>query len=109
MQGFHPTLRNDQEICQNRRPEYGLAIYVKNKFEMISNVNRSIESQMLNVRKSQTNDIYTVLVIYKAPVCSLADFKAHMLSLYIEFRFSKNLIIVGDFNFDISDDETTTS
>ena len=108
LRGFHSVYRNDQQTIHMKRPEHGLAIYVKTEFEVILSANKStksIESQIINVRKMRTNEIYTVLVVYKAPTCTVADFKSHIMSISRNDIFSKKLIIVGDFNIDICEEQ----
>ena len=103
--GFHPVIRNDQNTkLVDVRPSHGLAVYVKSCHEIISSSRIStekFESLVLNVRNASSRNGYTVMVIYKAPTCSFEGFKAFIRSLSGLQLFDR-LIIVGDFNFDVS-------
>ena len=104
--GFHPIIRNDQHIrLHGVRPTHGLAIYIKNCYQLVSFDKIStekFESISVNVIDSRSQGIYSVVVIYKAPRCGFEEFKNHVLTLST-LPLCKKLIIVGDFNFDVSD------
>ena len=109
--GFHPVIRNDQRAkLVNVRPSHGLAVYVKSCHEIISSSfisTEKFESLVLNIRSASSHNGYTVIVVYKAPTCSFEGFKASILSLSGLPLFDK-LIIVGDFNFDVSREQNKT-
>ena len=105
--GFLPIIRNDQKKTHSIRPSHGLAIYVKNCHEVISTESLStdrIESLAVRVLNVRSHDLHTILVVYKAPTCSFEDFKTHMQKLS-RYHSSEKMIILGDFNFDISRDQ----
>ena len=107
IQGFHSIIRNDQQMRMHGvRPSHGLAIYVKNCFQLVSVDKIStemFESLSVNVIDCRSQSIYSVTVIYKAPRCGFEDFRKHILSLS-KLALNDKLLIVGDFNFDISND-----
>ena len=105
IEGFLPIIRNDQQAnAHGLRPPHGLAMYVKNCHEIVSSETLStekFESLAVKVLNSHSHNLYTILVVYKAPTCSFEDFKTHFRTLS-RFQSSDKLIVVGDFNFDIS-------
>ena len=109
--GFHPVVRNDQKAKSVEvRPSHGLAVYVKSCHEIISSSRISTEKfecLVVNVRNASSLNVYTVIVIYKAPTCLFEDFKAYIMSLSGMQLFDR-LIIVGDFNFDVSREQNQT-
>ena len=48
-----------------------------------------------------SHHIYTILLVYKATLCRFEDFREHM-KILSQLQSSEKLIIVGDFNFDLS-------
>ena len=105
--GFLPIIRNDQQKTQAVRPPHGLAMYVKNCHEVVSFENLStnkFESLAVRVLNMRSYNLYTILIVYKSPTCSLEEFKTHVRKLS-RFHSSDKLIILGDFNFDISRDQ----
>ena len=105
IKGFLPIIRSDQEaMAIGIRPPHGLAMYVKNCHKIISHETLStdkFESLAVNVQNLRSNKLYTIIVVYKAPTCFVGDFKAYIQSMR-NFQMSDRLIIVGDFNFDVS-------
>ena len=105
IEGFHSIFRNDQQTkSPGVRPPHGLAMYVKNCHNIISSETLSMEkfeSLVVNILVSCSHKLYTIIVVYKAPSCRFEDFKTYIQSLR-RFHLSENLVIVGDFNFDIS-------
>ena len=88
------------------RPPHGLAMYVKSCHEIVSSEALStakFESLAVNILNVSSNSIYTLITVYKAPTCSFEDFKTYIQSLRC-FHTSEKLVIVGDFNFDASQD-----
>ena len=108
LEGFLPIVRSDkQQNIQGVRPPHGLAIYVKNCHKIVSFETLSTEKfETLTVRvlAMRSQYIYTILLVYKAPTCKFEDFKEHM-KRSSRFQSSEKVIIVGDFNFDISRDQ----
>ena len=107
IEGFQPIIRNDQ---QNRihgvRPAHGLAIYIRNGHKLVSSekiCTEKFESLSVHIINSRSQNFYSVVAIYKAPTCSFPDFSKHVLSLS-NSQLSDKLVIVGDFNFDVSDE-----
>ena len=107
IEGFSRIIRCDQSArIPGIRPPHGLAMYVKNCHRIVSSETISREKCELltvSVLNMCSNKLYTVVVVYKAPTCSLKDFKACIRSL-ASFELSERLVIMGDFNFDISCD-----
>ena len=107
IEGFHSIIRNDQQIrTHGLRPAHGLAIYIKTCYQLISFDKIStemFESLSVNVLDLRSQSVYSVLLIYKAPRCGFEDFKKHISSLS-NLALNDRLLIIGDFNFDISDD-----
>ena len=107
IEGFLPIIRNDQQKAHSVRPPHGLAMYIRNCHEIVSVETFStdkFEYLAVKVFSSYPRHSYTIIVIYKAPTCSFENFKAHFQNLS-QFQSSDKLIIVGDFNFDISHDQ----
>ena len=107
IKGFKPIIRCDQRVAtHNTRPAHGLAVYIKDCHQLLSvdKVSTELfESLSVNVLNSRSHRLYSVIVIYKAPTCRFEAFKKHIISLSC-LQLSSNIIIVGDFNFDVSDD-----
>ena len=107
IKGFFPIIRCDQcAWIPGIRPPHGLAMYVKNCHRIVSSETISREKCELltvNVLNMCSNKLYSIVVVYKAPTCSLEDFKACIRSL-MRFKLSERLVIMGDFNFDVSCD-----
>ena len=103
--GFRPIIRCDQQAKSKYvRPPHGLAMYVKNCHEVISSQTLStdmVEGLVVNVLNTHSQNLYTIIVVYKAPQCSFELFKVHVGS-FLHLQLSNKLIIVGDFNFDVS-------
>ena len=111
IEGFLPVIRNDQHHkTPHMRPPHGLAIYVRNCHPVVS-VHRistvQFESLAIDVMNSHSGTLYSIIVVYKAPRCPFGEFKKHLLSLS-QLKLSDKLIIVGDFNFNIQNDQNTT-
>ena len=104
---FPQMIRSDQkETMPGMRPPHGLAMYVKNCHKILSSEVLStdqFESLAVKVLNMRSNRIYTLIAVYKAPTCSFEDFKTGIQTLRC-FHTSENLVIVGDFNFDVSQD-----
>ena len=109
IKGFLQVIRNDQkETMSGMRPPHGLAMYVKSCHKILSSEalsTKQFESLAVSVLNMRSNSIYTLIAVYKAPTCSFEDFKACIQSLRC-FHTSEKLIIVGDFNFDVSQDRS---
>ena len=107
IKGFLQIIRCDQrETMSGMRPPHGLAIYVKSCHKIVSSEALSTnkcESLAVDVMNMRSKSIYTLIVVYKAPTCSFEDFKTCIHSLRC-FHASEKLVIVGDFNFDVSQD-----
>ena len=107
IQGFQSIIRNDQpNKIHGMRPAHGLAIYIKNCYDLISTEKLSteqFESLVVNVSDVRSQNIYSVIVIYKAPMCGFENFRKHIL-LLSKLHLHGKLVIVGDFNFDVSYD-----
>ena len=105
IKGFQPIIRNDQST-NGQRPPHGLAVYVKHclrvdSFKLFSTP--TIESITLEMVDERSDVCYTILVVYKSPSCSFNDFQSCMRE--VKVRSTHKLIIVGDFNFDVSSNQ----
>ena len=102
IEGFKPIIRNDQETC-GQRPPHGLAVYLKDCFK-VDSLNffseSKVESITLEIVDGRNDECYTILIVYKSPSCSLNDFQTCRNA--VKVISSHKLIIMGDFNFDIS-------
>ena len=110
IEGYMPMFRNDRTNSEGLRPSHGLAIYVRqsfqsNRVETIST--NDFECLIAEVTNATVLSRYTIVVVYKSPSRCFGTFKRHILSLS-RFQISDNLIIVGDFNFDASNDKNDT-
>ena len=104
--GFKPIIRNDQTNEQFMRPPHGLAMYVKCFYEVVYSKSIStdkFECLPVGVVNLRSHNCYTVIIVYKAPTCTFEHFKTYF-KLLVDIQKSDKLIIVGDFNFDISRD-----
>ena len=110
LQGFQPIVRNDQQgNIHGVRPPHGLAIYVKDCHKIVSFETFSTEKfETLTVRvlTARSHHLYTILLVYKAPMCRFEEFRDHMKKMS-RFQSPERLIIVGDFNFDVSRNQNT--
>ena len=108
--GFLPIIRNDQlSTLHDLRPPHGSGVYVKKCHHIIYSKAIStdkFEGLVVGIITRSLN-LYTVIVIYKAPKCTFEDFKSYIQSL-LTFQIFDKLIIVGDFNFDLSNDRSKT-
>ena len=107
IKGFLQIIRCDQrETLSGMRPPHGLAMYVKSCHKIVSIEALStdkFESLAVDVINVSSNSVYTLIAVYKAPTCSFEDFKTCIQSLRC-FHTSEQLVLVGDFNFDVSQD-----
>ena len=104
--GFLPIIRNDQlYTLHGMRPPHGLAVYVKECHQIVCSKAIStdkFEGLVVGII-TRSLKLYTIIVVYKAPKCTFEDFKSYIGSL-LTFQLFDKLIIVGDFNFDLSKD-----
>ena len=110
IRGFKPIIRNDQAKEHCVRPPHGLAMYVKCFFEIVYSKSIStdkFECLAVGVVNLRSHKFYTVIVVYKAPKCTFEHFKANF-KLLVNCQLSDNVIILGDFNFDMSRDQNKT-
>ena len=110
IEGFLPVIRNDQyHKTSHLRPSHGLAIYVRNCHQAVpihSISTEQFESLAINVIDAHSDTLYSIIVVYKAPRCPFGDFKKHLMSLS-QLQLSEKLIMLGDFNFNIQNDQNT--
>ena len=111
IKGFLPVIRNDQlHKTPHMRPSHGLAIYVRNCHQIVS-IHRisseQFESLAIDVMNSHSGTFYSIIAVYKAPRCRFEDFRKHLMTLS-QLQLSDNVIVVGDFNFNIQNDQNTT-
>ena len=104
IEGFQPIIRNDQTTMHRERPPHGLAMYVKqsiniNLVETISS--HEFECLVVQLKGPSYHNWTTLIVVYKSPKCAFEKFKEHIFSMS-RFQITEDLIIVGDFNYDVS-------
>ena len=108
IEGFQPIIRNDQQ-SEGHRPPHGLAIYLKKCFKVCSvelYSTKNIEMITIELVDARHDISYIILLVYKAPSCSWDDFQTCMKS--VKVRSTNKLIILGDFNSDISNHRNKT-
>ena len=91
------------------RPPHGLAIYVRNCHYVVSThkvSTKQLESVAIDVMNSHSSSVFSIIVVYKAPSCRFEDLKKQLMSLS-QLRLSEKLIIIGDFNFNVQNDQNT--
>ena len=104
LKGYLPMLRNDQR-SYGSRPPHGLATFVKS-CHSFRNVDKFSTNQFecltADVVDKRTHIGYTIVNLYKAPSCSLEELKAFLENLKIRTRETDKLVMIGDFNLDVS-------
>ena len=98
--------RCDQQIqSRSRRPSHGLLLYVRNGFdctEISQHSTNLLEFLFCHLIHPVAGFLQLVLV-YKSPSCTLQEFRGQILrDLLPDLDIGKPLLIMGDFNFDIS-------
>ena len=98
--------RCDQQIqSRSRRPSHGLLLYVRNGFdctEISQHSTNLLEFLFCHLIHPLAGFLQLVLV-YKSPSCTLQEFRGQILrDLLPDLDIGKPLLIMGDFNFDIS-------
>ena len=96
--------RTDQEQTNPRtRPPHGLALYIKNTLSIKDIKDYShpdFEFVAADIAGSKGH--IQVVVIYKSPKCKFQAFKDFCMNKLVPcLNFNCNLILMGDFNFDI--------
>ena len=105
IKGYLPIVRNDQATSKGVRPPHGLAICVKENFRIDGVESISTKDfECLIVNLSSIFNSYAIVVVYKSPNCSFETFKGHI-QAFTRFQIKSNLFIVGDFNFDVSENK----
>lgn len=101
---FNISAQIDQlQISRKSRPAHGLTLYSKQDSQLInvftfSNTDLEFIKADLLSAKGQ----FQVVIVYKAPHCSFQYFKDILEDHLIpELDFGSNIVIMGDFNFDI--------
>ena len=82
-------------------------MYVKESIEVGSMETisaKEFECLIVELKRPPSHHLITLIVVYKSPTCSRSRFKEHIQSL-TRFQASDKLIIVGDFNYDISQNQ----
>ena len=109
LHGFMPLIRNDQRPNDIRaRPPHGLAVYIKNGI-LVDNVSVFSSSNVEYVSADIMSDKghIQIVYVYKAPACRFADFKETLLlNLLPQLNVRDNILIMGDFNFDLTVENT---
>ena len=98
--------RCDQQIqLRSRRPSHGLLLYVRNGFdctEISQHSTNLLEFLFCHLIHPVAGFLQLVLV-YKSPSCTLQEFRGQILrDLLPDLDIGKPLLMMGDFNFDIS-------
>ena len=98
--------RCDQQIqSRSRRPSHGLLLYVRNGFdctEISQHSTNLLEFLFCHLIHPLAGFLQLVLV-YKSPSCTLQEFRGQISrDLLPDLDIGKPLLIMGDFNFDIS-------
>ena len=98
--------RCDQQIqSRSGRPSHGLLLYVRNGFdctEISQHSTNLLEFLYCHLIHPLAGFLQLVLV-YKSPSCTLQEFRGQILrDLLPDLDIGKPLLIMGDFNFDIS-------
>ena len=98
--------RCDQQIqSRSRRPSHGLLLYVRNGFdctEISQHSTNLLEFLFCHLIHPLAGFLQLVLV-YKSPSCTLQEFRGQILrDLLPDLDIRKPLLIMGDFNFDVS-------
>ena len=98
--------RCDQQMqSRSRRPSHGLLLYVRNGFdctEISQHSTNLLEFLFCHLIHPHAGFLQLVLV-YKSPSCTLQEFRGQILrDLLPDLDIRKPLLIMGDFNFDIS-------
>ena len=95
------------KIIQSARTPHGLAFYVKSNHKIVETHHLStpnFECSLVDVVFEGQEANVTIVVLYKAPTCQVSTFRKHFLDLTSEIVLKENkFILVGDFNFDITD------
>jgi hypothetical protein len=108
--GFGLPIRNDQHQSVVRtRPPYGLIVYVREGFvvdELSVFSTPDLEYIMADIISCKGH--IQVVFLYKAPNCKFIDFKEELLSNLVPVlnMQASNIMIMGDFNFDITGKQT---
>jgi hypothetical protein len=102
----YQIIRNDQvPLSATVRPHHGLVVYVKNQLNIdYVHKHSSIEFECIITKVSNMTQSVLVVVIYKSPSCKQCVFMDRFHRLVSEIDRQEHLIIIGDFNFDISGD-----
>ena len=108
--GFGLPIRNDQHQSVVRtRPPHGLIVYVREGFvvdELSVFSTPDLEYIMADIISCKGH--IQVVFLYKAPNCKFIDFKEELLSNLVPVlnMQASNIMIMGDFNFDITGEQT---
>lgn len=103
-------LRNDQKPTCNSRPPHGLAIYVKNQYNInnMSHTNSSdIEYSIIKLELEGRLPVQ-LAILYKSNSCHSDALLIAIQDIYSSIDNSDPFIVVGDFNIDISENQNQT-
>jgi hypothetical protein len=98
-------IRNDQkQTSPGFRPHHGLVLYVKEALN-IDYVHKysSVEFECVITKVSDLTRSLLIVAAYKAPSCKQSVFMNRFELLMSEIDHTEHIVIMGDFNFDISD------
>jgi hypothetical protein len=104
IEGFN-LMRNDQfSEGSNVRPPHGLALYIKTGIEIVKSIShnqQNVEFTFLHIKIDHKE--IQVVILYKAPCLSFRDLKQTLERTLLKIvDKSKNIIILGDFNTNVS-------
>lgn len=110
--GFALPIRNNQSQNNNKiRPPHGIAVYVRNSLfvDHVSTFSTSnLEFVMADIFSVKGH--VQVVFMYKASTCKLAEFKEELILnlLPVLSVTCSNIMIMGDFNFDLTAGQNST-
>ena len=99
-------LRNDEHANNdNLRPPHGQAMYVDHNctvMDVKTYTSSKYECMVVTINFRPTSEVIQIMSIYKAPTCSMQQFKQETIAHIVPI-VDKNipLIILGDFNLDL--------
>ena len=91
------------------RQPHGLAIYVRNCHHVASThkvSTKQFKSVAVGVMNFHSSTFYSIIVVHKAPSCRFKELRKHLMFL-CQLLLSDKLIIIGDFDFNVQNDQNT--
>jgi len=98
----YKMVRNDQEQTENRRPPHGMILYINQRFvNEITNTILNTEDNFESISVSRHGAQYVFL--YRSPSLTLEQTLAKARRISENLYTSQPVVVMGDFNIDISD------